>query len=500
MPKLGLQDLLIIGGGINGVGIARDAAGRGLAVTLCEQGDLGGATSSASSKLIHGGLRYLEQFEFRLVREALGEREVLLAMAPHVVRPQRFYLPHVAHLRPAWFIRLGLFFYDHLARRTSLPGCQSIDLTKHEVGDPLRSSLVKGFAYSDCRVDDSRLVVLNAVSAAEQGAEILVRTRCAEVFAEGGFWRARLLDEDGVERLVEARVLINATGPWAGGFLRHTLGLENAKPLRLVKGSHIVVAKLFDHAGAYIFQHEDGRVIFAIPFEDDFTLIGTTDSDYRGDPAEARASAEEIDYLCRALGDYLGSGIHPADVVWSFAGVRPLYGDGDAASLSRDYRLELEAQQFEAPLLSVIGGKITTYRRLAEEVLELLKPHIAMDRTAWTAGQPLPGGDLGATGLEGLCKRLRQGYPWLDEALANRLSRAYGSRAELVLEDARDIADLGQDFGAGLYEREVAYLMAHEWARTADDVLWRRSKLGLRLTQDQCQRLADWMAGGGVAA
>ncbi len=485
-----------MGGGINGVGIARDAAGRGLAVTLCEQADLGSATSSASTKLIHGGLRYLEHFEFRLVRESLHEREVLLALAPHIVQPQRFYLPHAAGLRPAWFIRLGLFLYDHLQRRTALPGCESINLVKHPAGAPLRPEFTKGFAYSDCRVDDSRLVALNAVSAAEKGAEILVRTRCTDVSAEDGIWRARLADADGTEQMVEARILVNASGPWVAKFLHDGLDMETSKPVRLVKGSHIVVPKLYDHAGAYIFQHRDGRVFFAIPFEADYTLIGTTDVDYQGDPADAQASEAEITYLCQAMENYFEAIVTPDDVLWSFAGVRPLYGDNeqDASSLSRDYKLDLDTRRFGAPVLSVIGGKITTYRRLAEEVMEHLAPYTPSAGRDWTESEPLPGGDLGKAGLQGLQDDVKRRYAWLDGELTERLCRAYGSRANVILEGARHHTDLGLDFGGGLYEREVAYLMAHEWARSAEDVLWRRSKLGLRLDQAQHDALADWVA------
>ena len=485
-----------MGGGINGVGIARDAAGRGLAVTICEQADLGSATSSASTKLIHGGLRYLEHFEFRLVRESLHEREVLLALAPHIVQPQRFYLPHASGLRPAWFIRLGLFLYDHLQRRTTLPGCESIDLVNHAAGAPLRSEFTKGFAYSDCRVDDSRLVALNAVSAAEKGAEILVRTRCTGVNAADGIWRARLAAADGTEQVVEARILVNASGPWVAKFLHDGLDMETSKTVRLVKGSHIVVPKLYDHAGAYIFQHRDGRVFFAIPFETDYTLIGTTDVDYQGDPADAEASGAEITYLCQAMGNYFDRAVTPADVLWSFAGVRPLYGDNerDASSLSRDYKLDLDTRRFGAPVLSVIGGKLTTYRRLAEEVMERLATYTPSAGRDWTEREPLPGGDLGEAGLAGLQSDMKREYAWLDDELTDRLCRAYGSRARVILEGARSETDLGVDFGAGLYEREVAYLMAHEWARSAEDILWRRSKLGLRLDQSQREALADWMA------
>ncbi len=485
-----------MGGGINGTGIARDAAGRGLKVTLCEQSDLGCATSSASTKLVHGGLRYLEHFEFRLVRESLHEREVLMALAPHVVQPQRFYLPHASGLRPAWFVRLGLFLYDHLQWRRTLPGCESIDLTRHFAGGPLQSKFTKGFAYSDCRVDDSRLVVLNALSAEECGAEILTRTRCMGASAEQGIWRASLKSEDGSEHIIRSRILVNAAGPWVAPFLRDSVGMETSKPVRLVKGSHIVVPKLYGHDGAYIFQHEDGRVIFAIPFEGDFTLIGTTDVDFEGDPAEAGASEAEISYLCEAMGNHFETPVSPDDVVWSFAGVRPLYGNGtqDASTLSRDYLIDLDDERFGAPVLSVIGGKITTYRRLAEEVMEMLEPHIPSSGAPWTEHAPLPGGDLGRTGLQGLREDVALRYPWLEETLADRLCRSYGSRTQAVLGNAEDRSDLGMDFGAGLYEREVAYLMAHEWARTADDVLWRRGKLGLRLTLRQQQDLAAWMA------
>ena len=493
-----IVDLLVVGGGINGAGIARDAAGRGHSVVLCEQGDLGGATSSASTKLIHGGLRYLEHYRFRLVRESLAECETLLRLAPHAIRPLRFILPLGPASRPAWLIRLGLMLYDSLSRRVTLPGHESIDLARHPAGAPLVPGISRGFAYSDCRVDDSRLVVLNALAAAEHGARILTRTQLTSAEAEHGLWSARLVPIAGGagERLIRARILVNATGPWVARFQEDAVGVAASHAVRLVRGSHIVVPWLFDHDQAYIFQHTDNRVFFAIPYEDDFTLIGTTEVDYEGDPAAPGISDDETSYLCRAAQRYFKRPPQPADVVWSFAGVRPLHGDSgkDASGLTRDYLLDLKCVAGGASMLSVYGGKITTYRTLAEAAMERLKPLLGTSIPPWTGTAPLPGGDLGPGGLDGLFERTLEAHPWLPPSLCRRLTRAYGTRLERLLNGISDLEGLGQELGACLYEAEARYLMDREWARTADDILWRRTKLGLKAPDGMAGRLDDWMA------
>jgi glycerol-3-phosphate dehydrogenase len=491
-------DIAIIGGGINGCGIARDAAGRGLSVYLCEKGDLAGATSSASTKLIHGGLRYLEYYEFRLVREALMEREVLWRIAPHIVWPLRFVLPHHKGLRPAWLIRAGLFLYDHLGGRKLLPPARSIDLTRDPAGEPLKPEFRKAFEYSDCWVEDSRLVVLNAMDAASRGATVETRTEMLKAERRAGLWVITLRDSaSGVTRQVSARTLVNAAGPWVAEVTTERLGLPVNAPVRLVKGSHIIVPKLFGHDRAYIFQNADGRIVFAIPYERDFTLVGTTDLDYSGDPGEPRITAAEVDYLCSAASGYFRAPIRPADVVRTYSGVRPLYDDGasDAKAATRDYVLNVEGGEGLPPLLSIFGGKITTYRRLAETALEKLAPYLAGLAASWTANAPLPGGDFPTRGfaaevaaLQALCTSCRPEQ-------ARRLVRAYGTQARLIVEGVRRDADWGEQFGADLTEREVRYLMDHEWARTAEDVLWRRSKLGLRLRGKEAERLDEWMEG-----
>ena len=491
-----IYDLAIIGGGINGCGIARDAAGRGLSVLLCEQGDLGGGTSSTSTKLIHGGLRYLEHYEFRLVREALREREVLLRMAPHIIWPMRFVLPHHLGLRPAWLLRLGLFLYDHLGGREILSGTRMLDLARDPAGAPLKPSFRRGFEYSDCWVEDSRLVVLNAMDAAARGATVRTRTRLVAAERDKAAWRLSLVDQhDGRRISVRARILVNATGPWVGTVLTEVIRAKTPARARLIKGSHIVVHKLFDHDRAYIFQNSDGRIIFAIPYEGDFTLIGTTDEEYRGDPRDVAASPAEIKYLCAAASEYFRAPVVPSDVVWTYAGVRPLYDDGAsrAQEATRDYILELEAPKGAAPLLTIFGGKITTYRRLAEAVMERLAP-FTRKAHPWTAGQPLPGGDFPPDGYEREVARLRADFPFLEGGHARRLVRAYGTRARTLLGSARSQADLGLYFGADLTEAEVGYLMDHEWAQSAEDVLWRRSKLGLRISAVEIAALEEFMA------
>jgi glycerol-3-phosphate dehydrogenase len=487
-----VYDIAIIGGGINGCGIARDAAGRGFAVYLCEQNDLASGTSSASTKLIHGGLRYLEQYEFRLVREALREREILLNIAPHIVRPLRFVLPHREGLRPRWMLRLGLFLYDALGGRKRLPPSRAVDLRKSVVGRVLKPEFRNGFEYSDCWVEDARLVVLNALDAAERGASINPRTTCTGAERIGGLWRIDVRTASGKKRSIKARTLVNAGGPWAGEIVR---AIEKRKaPIRLVKGSHIVVPKLFGHDRAYIFQNPDGRVEFAIPFERDFTLIGTTDQDFSGDPADVEASKKEIVYLCNAASDYFGRDVTPRDVVWTYSGVRPLYDDGSkkAQDATRDYVLALDVLPEEPPLLNIYGGKITTYRRLAEEALEKLSPFLGETR-AWTAKTPLPGGDFKPGRRALIARELRMRFPFLAPADAHRLVSAYGTRAARVLGTAKKMKDLGASFGADLTEAEVEYLVEHEWAETAEDILWRRSKLGLHIKEKDKKALDAFM-------
>jgi glycerol-3-phosphate dehydrogenase len=486
-------DLAIIGGGINGAGIARDAAGRGLRVLLVEQNDLASGTSSASSKLIHGGLRYLEHGAFRLVREALIEREVLLRMAPHVIRPMRFVLPQQTGMRSALWLRLGLFVYDHLGGRKILPGTRTLDLTHHAVGDPLQRRYRTGFEYSDCWVDDARLVVLNAVDAAERGATIRTRCRCVRAERED-VWRL-VLNARGRRDAVTARVLVNAAGPWVGMVSEGVLRDSARPPVRLVKGSHIVVPKLFEHDEAYLLQTSDRRVVFALPFERDFTLIGTTDEDFQADPAAAAPSADEITYLCRTVNAYFRTAIEPTDIVWAYAGVRSLHDDGEARpeDVTRDYHLALDEGFRRAPLLTIYGGKITTYRRLAEAALGRLA-HFFRMHPAWTAGAPLPGGDFVHDGAEALTARAMRTWPFLQADHARRLVRAYGTRIERVLGAATTADAVGPWLGADLTGAEVRYLMTQEWAQTEEDVLWRRSKLGLRLSAPQREALGRFMA------
>lgn len=486
-------DLLVVGGGINGTGIARDAVGRGLSVCLCEADDLAAHTSSASTKLVHGGLRYLEQYEFKLVSEALAEREVLLRIAPHIVHPLRFVLPHEPHLRPVWMIRAGLFLYDHLGHgKRTLPGSRRIDLRTHVAGRPLRGDWKTGFVYSDTRTRDARLVVLNAMDAAEHGATILVHTRCTEVRHAGKRWHALLEANDGTRREVTARALVNAAGPWAARFLDHVVHSPHRRNVRLVKGSHIVVPRLYAHDYAYTFQLPDRRIVFAIPYEGDYTLIGTTDVEYPGDPSAPHASPDEIQYLCNAVNRYFTRQITPSDVVWSYSGVRPLVEDSEASpsEVTRGYRLEVEVDA--PPLLSVFGGKLTTHRELAEEALNRLAPLLPGTGPAWTAtGAPLPGGDR--ADLDAYRRELLAARPWLPETLATRLVSSYGTRTPRVLGEARSIQDLGPCYGADLYQREVDYLRTSEWARTSQDILWRRSKLGLRFTAEGIQQLDDYL-------
>lgn len=489
----GVSDILVIGGGINGAGIARDAAGRGLSVVLCEQDDLAAHTSSASTKLIHGGLRYLEYYEFNLVRKALQEREVLLRAAPHIIRPLRFVMPHDAQLRPAWLIRAGLFLYDHLGKRKLLPGSESVDLGSSSLGAPLQSKLKKGFVYSDAWVDDARLVILNAVDAAERGARILPRTRFVSARRHAGHWDATLQPAGGGNaQTVRARALVNAAGPWVVAVSCDALATAPTRALRLAKGSHIVVRKLFEHDHAYLLQNPDKRIIFAIPYERDFTLIGTTDVEFEGDPAGATISAGETEYLCAAVDRYFRRQTSAGDVVWSYSGVRPLLEDqaADLSAVGRDYALEYDAAEARAPLLSVFGGKITTYRRLAEEALELLAPDLGGLRPTWTAPAPLPGGDIVNADLNTFLAELRRRYAWLPETLLRRYAGAYGTRLHRLLGAASSLDDLGREVIEGVFEAEIDYLVKHEWARTPEDILWRRSKLGLHVTPQTACRLS----------
>jgi glycerol-3-phosphate dehydrogenase len=489
-------DLLVIGGGVNGAGIARDAAGRGISVLLCEQHDLAAHTSSASTKLIHGGLRYLEHGEFGLVRKALAERETLLSIAGHLVHPLDFVLPHDQHLRPAWMIRAGLFLYDHLARRRRLHGSQAIDLRRHAAGAALQARFARGFLYADAKADDARLVVVNALDARERGATVLTRARVASMVRGQDHWRAKLA-HDGTTREVTARALVNAAGPWAARVHAGALGSHAGHGLRLVKGSHIVVPSLYPAPYAYIFQNEDRRIVFAIPYEGAFTLIGTTEVEYHGDPGSVSASAAEAAYLCRVASRYFARPVAPDSIVWTYAGVRPLLADEstEAGAVSRDYALEVD--RTGPPLLSVFGGKITTYRRLAEEALGHLAPLLGASTRAWTAGAPLPGGDFPRGGYERYGAALPAQHPALPDALIRRYARLYGTRAARILDGVRAAADLGREVLPGLYERELDYLRNQEWALTARDILWRRTKLGLHLPRDAEPVLDHWLAGAG---
>lgn len=485
-----LFDLAVIGGGVNGAGIARDAAGRGAKVLLLERGDLAEGTSSNSTKLIHGGLRYLEHYEFALVREALSEREVLWGIAPHIIWPLRFILPHRPGLRPRWLLRLGLFLYDHIGGRKYLPAAQSVTLASHPAGAPLKPAFTRAFAYSDGWVDDARLVVLNARDAADRGAEVRTRCEVTSLAREGDHWRIHAGGET-----FTARAIVNAAGPRVLDLLGRA-GEPSAQKMRLVRGSHIVVKKLFDHDFAYFFQLPDGRIFFAIPYEQDFTLIGTTDVDHTAGLDEVKASAEEIAYLCAGASEYFRTPVTPADVVWTYSGVRPLVDDGSGKpeAATRGYRFEIDGGPDEAPLLSVFGGKITTYRHLAAEAVEQLAPFLpSLKGGDWTGKAALPGGDFGMTEAEAKVAQLAARYPFLPPREAHRLIRLYGTRAFAMLGDAGSLAELGEQFGHGLTAAEVDYLVQTEWARSADDILWRRTKLGLHFTPEQALRLQAFL-------
>ncbi|CAD7032444.1 glycerol-3-phosphate dehydrogenase [Pseudorhizobium halotolerans] len=490
-------DIFVIGGGINGCGIARDAIGRGYKVALAEMNDFGAGTSSGSTKLIHGGLRYLEYYEFRLVREALMEREVLWAMAPHIIWPLRFVLPfQKGGVRPAWLIRLGLFLYDHLGGRKLLPPTRSLDMRRDPAGGPLKPLFTKAFEYSDGWVDDARLVVLNARDAADKGALILARTKVVSARRRDGFWSIEIEDQaSGARREITARMLVNAAGPWVDHVLCGAVDANARRNVRLVQGSHIVVKKKFEGPRAYFFQNPDNRIIFAIPYEQDFTLIGTTDRDFEGDPKDVKISQGEIDYLCSAASEYFSEPVTAQDIVWSYSAVRSLYDDGasKAQEATRDYVLKVNEAN-GAPLLNVFGGKLTTYRRLAEHALEKIGEKIGTKGSPWTAKSRLPGGDFPVLGYEEQVRALSAVYPFLTDAHTRRLVRAYGTAAASLLGDARSERDLGRHFGSDLYAREVDWLMMREWAYRAEDILWRRTKQGLRLSQEETNLLEEYMA------
>jgi len=499
-------DVFVVGGGINGVGIARDLAGRGYSVVLAERDDLGQHTSSSSTKLIHGGLRYLEYYEFGLVRKSLLEREVLLKSAPHIIRPLRFVLPHDPSMRPAWMIRIGLFLYDHLARRAVLPGSEGINLRTHPAGEPLKPAYTQAFMYSDGWVDDARLVLLTAIDARERGATILTRTPCVRAQRSAAGWDVTMQDAAGTPTTVQARLLVNAAGPWAEQFLRaHAQPAQGEdlarRHLRLVKGSHIVVPRLFTHEHAYLFQSPDKRIIFGIPYEDDFTLIGTTDVEIKGTPEAAHVDESEVNYLCEHASRYFKQTVSPGDVKWCYFGVRPLLDGegGNVSALTRDYVLEPDTAA--APLLTVWGGKITTYRKLAEEAATHVSGLLGDSRPAWSEGAYLPGGDLSAwigaaqrpdVDFGRFLSELQRRHAWLPAALARRIAHAYGSRVDRMLQQARSLRDLGAEVAPGLHEAELHHMRHDEWARNAEDVLWRRSKLGLHYSTEQRRAVADW--------
>ncbi len=487
-------DLFIIGGGINGAGIARDAAGRGLSVILCEKDDLAQGTSSRSGKLVHGGLRYLEYYEFRLVREALIEREVLLNSAPHIIWPMRFVLPHSPQDRPAWLVRLGLFLYDHLGGRKRLPGTRTLDLLRDPEGAPIKDQYTKGFEYSDCWVDDARLVVLNALDAAERGAEVLTRTACTSARRNGDLWDVEMTDTvTGERRKVQARALVNAGGPWVNDIIGRVTGTNSRRNVRLVKGSHIIVPKFWDGQQAYLVQNHDKRVIFINPYEGDKALIGTTDIPYDGAPEKVVADETEISYLLAAVNKYFKQELRRTDVIQSFSGVRPLYDDGagNPSAVTRDYVFDLETSG-GAPLLNVFGGKITTFRKLAEHALQKLDKVFPQMGRDWTSGAVLPGGDMAGADFVRFLGEIQQTYPWLPRDLAHHWARLYGTRMHRFMSGCQSIADLGAQFGPRLYEAEVRYLCKQEWAQTAEDILHRRTKENLHTTVSEQAALVAW--------
>ena len=491
LPVADCYDLAVIGGGINGVGIAADAAGRGLSVFLCEKDDLASHTSSASSKLIHGGLRYLEHYEFRLVREALAEREVLLAKAPHIVKAMRFVLPHRPHLRPGWMIRAGLFLYDNLGKRKQLGASRSL---RFGPGNPLKPAITHGFEYADCAVDDARLVVLNAMAAREHGAHVRTRTRCLSAKRVDGLWLVELEHADGSRQSIRARALVNAAGPWVASFIKDDLQLDAPYGIRLIQGSHLIVPRLYEGDHAYILQNADQRIVFAIPYLDRFTLIGTTDREYTGDPAKVAITDVETDYILNVVNEHFNHQLGRSDILHTYSGVRPLCNDesDNPSAVTRDYTLALSATQGQAPLLSVFGGKLTTYRKLAESAMAELKPFFTQMRGSWTASAPLPGGEQ-MTSVQALVDAILVRCGWLPVDIARRWAQTYGSRVWKLLEGVQGPDDLGQAIGGGLFTREVDYLREQEWAVAADDILWRRSKLGLFTTEAERQSLRDYL-------
>lgn len=492
LSKDKIYDIAVIGGGINGVGIAADAAGRGLSVFLCEKDDLASHTSSASSKLIHGGLRYLEHKEFRLVREALAEREVLLAKAPHIIRPMRFIMPHRPHLRPAWLIRTGLFFYDHLGKREKLLGSNNVYFKDDS---PLNSAITRGFEYSDCAVDDSRLVVLNAMHASEKGADIVTRTRCLSAQRVEGYWVVELENAQGSFK-IKAKVLVNAAGPWVAQFIKQDLQLKSPYGIRLIQGSHIVVPKLYEDDKAFIMQNDDRRIVFAIPYLDQYTMIGTTDREYQGDPSKVQITQAETDYLLEVSNAHFKKQLTQADIIWTFAGVRPLCDDesDNPSAITRDYTLALSQETHDqAPLLSVFGGKLTTYRKLAESAMHQLNPFFPEMKESWTASEALPGGENMAS-AEQLANEIRAQITDVSESLAKRWATSYGSRIWNILGESVSIDQLGLSFGHGLFAKEVDYLCRFEWVTTSEDILWRRSKLGLVFAQNEIDRLDAYLS------
>ncbi|WP_417529029.1 glycerol-3-phosphate dehydrogenase [Marinomonas shanghaiensis] len=485
-------DLFVVGGGINGTGIAADAAGRGLNVGLCEMGDLAHATSSSSSKLIHGGLRYLEHYEFRLVKEALTEREVLLKVVPHLVTPMRFQMPHRPHLRPAWLIRIGLFLYDNLGKRETLLGSKGV---KYGADSPLKDDITQGFEYSDCWVDDARLVVTNALSAQQNGAAIFARTRCIAAKRVDNQWHIRLEDQITKESHdITAKALVNAAGPWVSSFIETKLERKAPYGIRMIKGSHIVVPKLYQHSNAFIMQNTDKRIVFAIPYREHYTLLGTTDVEYKGDPNKVAISEEETKYILKVANDHFKKTLTPSDVIWSYSGVRPLLEDesSDPSAVTRDYTLHLDDQNQQAPLLSIFGGKITTYRKLALSAMKKLTPYFENLGGEWTHSKPLPGGDLGMS-LDAFSMKLQRDYPFIGAHLARRFANSYGTLTHILLNKANSESDLGQDFGNQLFQVEVDYLIHHEWAHSAEDILWRRTKLGLEFTPEQVTALENYV-------
>ncbi len=489
-------DVFVIGGGVNGCGIARDAIGRGFSTCLVEMDDIASGTSAWSSKLIHGGLRYLEHHEFKLVRKALSEREVLLKSAPHIIWPMRFVLPHHKGLRPAWLLRLGLFLYDHIGKRVLLPGTTTVNLKTAEVGKPLKPIFSKGFEYSDCWVNDARLVLLNAMDAAERGAVIKTRTQCISAKCIGEYWEIKTKNTNsGEEENFKAKLIVNAAGPWVDNIIGEALGKSEAKNVRLVQGSHIIVPKLHDHDHAYIFQNADNRIIFALPYEQDYTLIGTTDRDYEGEPRDVKITPQEITYLCDAASEYFKTPIKEDTIVWTYAGVRSLYDDGVTAAqeATRDYILREDGKDNEPRVINIFGGKITTYRQLAHSMMKKIETILGARKPAWTQDFHLPGGDFEVDGFDALVEEVTQKYPFIKHLQAWRLVRSYGTYVWKMLDGVKNTKDMGKDFGANLTELEVRYMMEHEWAQTAEDILWRRSKLGLKMTNEEVSTLDSWI-------